>query len=73
MCPEAVSLFEGSSFKAGALSLASHYLLSQLHSTRQKCDVYEPGLRVNTVFTYTVFTDRVEKKIHKELAILQQN
>ena len=38
MCPEAVSLLEGSSFKAGALSLASH-LLSQLHSTRQKCDV----------------------------------
>ena len=39
MCLEAVSLFEGSSFKAGALSLASHYLLPQLHSTRQKCDV----------------------------------
>ena len=35
--------------------------------------MYEPGLSVNTVYTYTVFTDRVEKKIHKELGILQQN
>ena len=50
MCPEAVSLFEGSSFKAGALSLLSHYLLSQLHSTRQKCDIWAGPKREHCVY-----------------------
>ena len=35
--------------------------------------MYEPGLSVNIVFTYHVFTERVEKNFLKELAILQQN